>query len=60
MDTEAFITEILNRPPIWMSKHPQHKYKNVIIRLWEEIKQLFPDQDSKFYYIIISNLMTNK
>ncbi|CAB3224501.1 unnamed protein product [Arctia plantaginis] len=43
MDSEAFITEILNRPPIWMSKHPQHKYKNVIKRLWEEIKQCFPE-----------------
>ncbi|RVE40652.1 hypothetical protein evm_014697 [Chilo suppressalis] len=29
-----------------MSKHPQHKYKNVIKRLWAEIKQLFPDQDN--------------
>lgn len=43
MNTEAFISEILNRPPIWMPRHPQHKFKNVIKRLWEEIKQCFPD-----------------
>ncbi|XP_013178290.1 PREDICTED: uncharacterized protein LOC106125574 [Papilio xuthus] len=45
MNTETFITEILNRPPIWMSKHPQHKHKYVVNRLWEEIKQCFPTYD---------------
>ncbi|XP_014365519.2 uncharacterized protein LOC106716513 [Papilio machaon] len=45
MNTEMFITEILNRPPIWMSKHPHHKYKHVINRLWEEVKQCFPTYD---------------
>nr|XP_023014059.1 uncharacterized protein LOC111503862 [Leptinotarsa decemlineata] len=45
MNTEAFIGEILARPAIWKSGHPQHKFKHVVKRLWEEIQIKFPDSE---------------
>lgn len=41
MDVEQFISEILSRPEIWMLKHPHHKYRHVIKKMWDEIKQQF-------------------
>ncbi|CAK1585168.1 unnamed protein product [Parnassius mnemosyne] len=43
MNTEFFIAEILARPAIWKSGHPQHKFKNVMKKLWEEIKIKFSE-----------------
>uniref|UniRef100_A0A2A4JRU4 MADF domain-containing protein n=1 Tax=Heliothis virescens TaxID=7102 RepID=A0A2A4JRU4_HELVI len=45
MNTETLIAEILARPPIWKSGHPQHKYKQVLKRLWEEVKVKFPNSE---------------
>ncbi|CAG4946603.1 unnamed protein product [Parnassius apollo] len=43
MNTEILIAEILARPAIWQSSHPQHKFKHVVKRLWEEIKIKFSE-----------------
>lgn len=51
METEAFIAEILARPAIWKSSHPQHKFKNVVKKLWEEIKQQFLDSDGEYLFL---------
>ncbi|KPJ12309.1 hypothetical protein RR48_11565 [Papilio machaon] len=42
IDTETFITEIRNRPPIWCSTNAQYKNKNVVRKKWDEIWKLFP------------------
>lgn len=48
MNVEQFISEILSRPAIWMSKHPHHKYRHVVKKLWDEIKQQFPGSSGKY------------
>ncbi|CAK1549120.1 unnamed protein product [Leptosia nina] len=45
MDTETFIAEVLARPAIWKLSDPQHKYKHIVKRLWNEIKKKFPNSE---------------
>lgn len=45
MSQDAFITAVMYRPALWQSKHPNYK-KKVNIKLWEEIRNLFPENES--------------
>ncbi|KAL0901373.1 hypothetical protein ABMA27_006649 [Loxostege sticticalis] len=45
MDTETLINVISRKPAIWMTKHPQHRYRSVTGALWEEVKKEFPDTE---------------
>lgn len=49
MDTETLINVISRKPAIWMTKHPQHRYRSVTGALWEEVKKEFPDTEGKSF-----------
>lgn len=45
MSQYAFIAAVMNRPALWQTKHPKYKEKKNNIKLWEEIKEIFPENE---------------
>lgn len=49
MSQNAFISAIMERPALWQSKHPYYKEKKNNVKLWGEIKELFPQNEGTIY-----------
>lgn len=40
LDRELLISEIQTRPALWNDRHPSHKNRNYVLKLWEEVAQI--------------------